>query len=155
MFATFPGEVFVFQQRLPLTWISGLFTGVYHWSIGVGGLAYLGLGLGFLISALIGAKLSDKVYLHVSSKFVLHAFFGLRSLAGSRKRGERNARDEDPNTYIWFFLHSNWIAVGDPLEVEASPYTLFSWYGWSAQARIHWIMPLIGTCIFGFALMTS
>lgn len=25
-----------------------------------------------------------------------------------------------------------------------------SWYGWSAQAKIHWIMPIIGTAIFGF-----
>lgn len=25
-----------------------------------------------------------------------------------------------------------------------------SWYGWSAQAKIHWIMPIIGTGIFGF-----
>jgi len=25
-----------------------------------------------------------------------------------------------------------------------------SWYGWSAQAKLHWIMPIIGTGIFGF-----
>jgi hypothetical protein len=25
-----------------------------------------------------------------------------------------------------------------------------SWYGWSADAGIHWIMPIIGTAIFGF-----
>ncbi|KIY52336.1 MFS general substrate transporter [Fistulina hepatica ATCC 64428] len=25
------------------------------------------------------------------------------------------------------------------------------WYGWSAQAKLHWIMPIIGTGIFGFA----
>ena len=30
------------------------------------------------------------------------------------------------------------------------PFLPFSWYGWSAQARIHWIMPIIGTGIFGF-----
>jgi len=33
------------------------------------------------------------------------------------------------------------------------PVGLF-WYGWSAQAKIHWIMPIIGTGIFGFGLMT-
>jgi len=32
------------------------------------------------------------------------------------------------------------------------PIGLF-WYGWSAQAHIHWIMPLIGTGLFGFGLM--
>ncbi len=30
-----------------------------------------------------------------------------------------------------------------------------SWYGWSAQAQIHWIMPIIGTGIFGFGMMTT
>ena len=30
-----------------------------------------------------------------------------------------------------------------------------SWYGWSVQARIHWIMPIIGTGIFGFGMMTT
>ena len=29
-----------------------------------------------------------------------------------------------------------------------------SWYGWSAQAELHWIMPIIGTVIYGFGLMT-
>ncbi|KAJ3554503.1 hypothetical protein NM688_g3076 [Phlebia brevispora] len=34
------------------------------------------------------------------------------------------------------------------------PIGLF-WYGWSAQAKIHWIMPIIGTGIFGFGMMTT
>ena len=29
-----------------------------------------------------------------------------------------------------------------------------SWYGWSAQAKLHWIMPIIGTGIFGFGTST-
>ncbi|KAL0947923.1 hypothetical protein HGRIS_010555 [Hohenbuehelia grisea] len=33
------------------------------------------------------------------------------------------------------------------------PVGLF-WYGWSAEARIHWIMPILGTGIFGFAFTT-
>ncbi|KAI5119904.1 hypothetical protein M0805_003708 [Coniferiporia weirii] len=32
------------------------------------------------------------------------------------------------------------------------PVGLF-WYGWSAQAKLHWIMPIIGAGIFGFAMM--
>ncbi|KAL5508004.1 hypothetical protein ACEPAH_5622 [Sanghuangporus vaninii] len=32
------------------------------------------------------------------------------------------------------------------------PIGLF-WYGWSAQAKVHWIMPIIGAGIFGFAMM--
>lgn len=25
-----------------------------------------------------------------------------------------------------------------------------SWYGWSAEAKLHWMMPIVGTGIFGF-----
>ena len=31
----------------------------------------------------------------------------------------------------------------------------FSWYGWSAAAKIHWIMPVIGSAIFGFGKMKT
>ncbi|KAJ5552202.1 major facilitator superfamily domain-containing protein [Penicillium frequentans] len=34
----------------------------------------------------------------------------------------------------------------------AIPVGLF-WYGWSAQEKVHWIMPIIGTAIFGFGLV--
>ncbi|KAJ7867802.1 multidrug resistance protein 4 [Mycena leptocephala] len=34
------------------------------------------------------------------------------------------------------------------------PVGLF-WYGWSAAAKIHWIMPIIGTAIFGFGMTTT
>ncbi|KAJ7683010.1 major facilitator superfamily domain-containing protein [Mycena rosella] len=34
------------------------------------------------------------------------------------------------------------------------PIGLF-WYGWSAQAKLHWIMPVVGSGIFGFGMMTT
>jgi hypothetical protein len=34
------------------------------------------------------------------------------------------------------------------------PVGLF-WYGWSAQATIHWIMPIIGATIFGFGFICT
>lgn len=30
-----------------------------------------------------------------------------------------------------------------------------SWYGWSAQAQLFWIMPIIGTAFFGFGMMAT
>jgi len=33
--------------------------------------------------------------------------------------------------------------------------TYISWYGWSAQEHIHFIMPVIGTVIFGFGLVVN
>lgn len=46
MFATFPD----------------LFSNIYHFGTGVGGLAYIGLGVGFFGASLFGAKISDKIY---------------------------------------------------------------------------------------------
>jgi hypothetical protein len=43
---------------------SELFTHAYGFGIGTSGLAYLGLGVGFVIAAVFGARFSDKVYAH-------------------------------------------------------------------------------------------
>ncbi|KAH7887863.1 multidrug resistance protein 4 [Phlebopus sp. FC_14] len=107
MFATFPD----------------LFTEVYHFSVGVGGLAYIGLGLGFLLATIFGAKISDQIYAHLASK------------NGGKGKPEMRV----PSLIFGSFF----VPVG-----------LF-WYGWSAQGQVHWIMPIIGTAIFGFGLMTT
>jgi len=105
MFATFPT----------------LFITEYGFSPGTSGLAYLGLGLGFLSSTWFGGSVGTTIYL---------------SLA------KRNGGKGTPEMRLpIFILSSIFVPVG-----------LF-WYGWSAQARIHWIMPIIGTCIYGFGMM--
>jgi hypothetical protein len=43
----------------------GLFSEVYHFSIGISGLAYIGLGLGFISATVFGVKLSGKIYNYV------------------------------------------------------------------------------------------
>ncbi|KII94683.1 hypothetical protein PLICRDRAFT_33499 [Plicaturopsis crispa FD-325 SS-3] len=107
MFATFPT----------------LFTDVYHFSTGEGGLAYIGLGIGFLLSTLFGAKWANQIYQAMMDK---------------------NGGKGKPEFRIPALIFgSMFIPVG-----------LF-WYGWSAQAHIHWIMPIIGTSIFGFGMMAS
>jgi len=50
MFATFPD----------------LFTKSYHFSTGTSGLAYIGLGIGFLSSTLLGGKFMNRIYTTVS-----------------------------------------------------------------------------------------
>ncbi|EEB90996.1 hypothetical protein MPER_10721 [Moniliophthora perniciosa FA553] len=35
-----------------------------------------------------------------------------------------------------------------------APVGLF-WYGWSAQAHLHWIMPVLGSAIFCFGMIAS
>ncbi|PPQ86625.1 hypothetical protein CVT25_006809 [Psilocybe cyanescens] len=107
MFSTFPA----------------LFSNTYGFGPGIGGLAYLGLGFGFVFSTLLGAKWGDALYKYLAAK---------------------NNGKAKPEMRIPFML------VGSIM----APIGLF-WYGWSAQAKVHWIMPIIGTSIFSFALMTT
>ncbi|KAG2146699.1 major facilitator superfamily domain-containing protein [Suillus clintonianus] len=107
MFATFPD----------------LFSNVYHFSIGIGGLAYIGLGLGFVASSVFGARFSDKMYKYLTAK----------------NGGKGNPEMRVPGLVFGSFF----VPVG-----------LF-WYGWSAQAELHYMMPITGTAIFGFGIMLN
>lgn len=31
----------------------------------------------------------------------------------------------------------------------------FLWYGWSAQAQTHWIVPILGTVLIGFGMFST
>ncbi|KAI0321850.1 multidrug resistance protein 4 [Amylostereum chailletii] len=105
MFATFPD----------------LFSSVYGFSAGVSGLAYLGLGFGFLLATVLGGHFGNVVY-HTLS--------------------EKNGGKGKPEMRLPALIFGSlFVPVG-----------LF-WYGWSAQAAVHWIMPIIGTGIFGFGMM--
>lgn len=89
-----------------------LWTTRYHESVGIGGLNYISLGLGYFLGAQICAPLNDRLY---------------------RRLKARNHGVGKPEFRI-------------PILVACSiltPIGLF-WYGWSAQARIHWIMPNLG-----------
>ncbi|KAL5519934.1 hypothetical protein ACEPAG_1594 [Sanghuangporus baumii] len=98
-----------------------LFPETYGFSTGLAGLAYLGPGVGFCLSAVYGAYIGDGIY---------------------QKLTARNDGVPKPEYRIPpLIIASCFVPVG-----------LF-WYGWSAQAKIHWIMPIIGAGIFGFAMM--
>ncbi|THU97778.1 MFS general substrate transporter [Dendrothele bispora CBS 962.96] len=94
------------------------FHDIYGFGTGTGGLAYLGLGIGFLVSTYFGASTADSIY---------------------KKLAKKNGGVGKPEMRIpALFVGSLFVPIG-----------LF-WYGWSAQARVHWIMPIIGSGIFGF-----
>ncbi|KAI9745690.1 MAG: hypothetical protein M1818_001224 [Claussenomyces sp. TS43310] len=108
---------------LVLTTFPTLWSNVYHESVGIGGLNYISLGVGFFLGAQIAAPLQDRIY---------------RLL---KKRGGGVGKPE----------------FRVPLMVPAAffvPIGLF-WYGWSAQAHTHWIMPNIGIAIFGSGVIIS
>lgn len=41
----------------------------YHFRPGIGGLSYLGLGVGFVLATIFGAKIGDEIYKYVSFSF--------------------------------------------------------------------------------------
>ncbi|EKM77331.1 hypothetical protein AGABI1DRAFT_43519 [Agaricus bisporus var. burnettii JB137-S8] len=97
------------------------FAKTYNFNAGVGGLAYLGLGVGFFLATLVGGRFAGEVYTRLAL---------------------RNGGIGKPEMRIpALFLGSLFIPVG------------LLWYGWSAQAKIHWIMPIIGSGIFGFGTL--
>jgi sugar phosphate permease len=107
MFATFPN----------------LYSKVYHFSTGIGGLTYIGTGVGFLTASLFGARVSSRIYTYLAAK---------------------NGGKGEPEMRIPALIFGSFfVPVG------------LLWYGWSAQAEVHFMMPIIGTAIFGFGLMTS
>ncbi|KAK4987671.1 hypothetical protein LTR66_007535 [Elasticomyces elasticus] len=103
---------------LVLSTFPRLWTEIYYETIGIGGLNYISLGLGFFSGTQVCAPLNDRIY---------------------RRLKNRNNGVGKPEFRI-------------PLMMPASlviPIGLF-WYGWSAQAGLHWIMPNIGAFIFSF-----
>lgn len=107
MFATFPR----------------FFAETYGFKPGPGGLVYLGLGIGLIISVVFGGKMSDVLYQSQTKK------------NGGVGKPEFRMPAVVPGA----------IAV---------PIGLF-WYGWSAEAKLHWMMPIVGTGIFGFGFMAT
>ncbi|KIM47070.1 hypothetical protein M413DRAFT_268955 [Hebeloma cylindrosporum] len=102
---------------------AAFFKTTYGFAPGVGGLAYLGLGVGFFLATIFGAKFADQLYKHL---------------------GQKNGGVSTPEMRIpALFFGSFFVPIG------------IFWYGWSAQAKLHWIMPIIGSGIFGFGMMTT
>jgi len=88
----------------------------YHEGVGISGLNYISLGLGFFLATQICAPCNDKIY---------------------RALRKRNGGVGKPEFRVPLMLPGALLV----------PIGLF-WYGWSAQAHTHWIVPNIGATIF-------
>lgn len=108
---------------LVLSTFPGLWTDVYHESIGIGGLNYISLAVGFFLGAQIAAPINDRTY---------------------RRLKKRNNNVGRPEFRIPVLVPSAFL----------TPVGLF-WYGWSAQAKLHWIMPNIGAAIFASGIIVG
>ncbi|KAJ7033665.1 major facilitator superfamily domain-containing protein [Mycena alexandri] len=85
------------------------------------------------------------MYCGLGAGFILATTFGAKfSNALYTGLAEKNGGVGEPEMRIPpIFIGSIFVPIG-----------LF-WYGWSAQAKIHWIMPVIGSGLFGFGMMTT
>jgi hypothetical protein len=99
----------------------------YHWKNGTTGLAYLGAGIGSLIAMVIIGKLMN------------------RSFASGLARQEKRTGSSVPTPELRLpFLQLGMVIVPVGLIV----------FAWSA-GRTHWIVPLLGACIFGAGMLMA
>lgn len=136
-----------------------LFGEVYGQSLGISGLHYISLGLGFTVGAQVNAQITDRLYKRLTAKHyqklqkegpiecncscTCHNAHGNMPPTMAPTVPPGMPRKGCPEFRIpSMFVGSLLIPVG-----------LF-WYGWSAQARLHWIMPDIGITIFAAGSIT-
>ncbi|KAI0437893.1 major facilitator superfamily domain-containing protein [Xylaria telfairii] len=95
-----------------------VFEGQYQFQAGPAGLAYLGIGTGFLISLVGNGLTSD----YIAKK--------------EAKGGEIKPESRLTPMILGVLL----VPIG------------LVWYGWTAQYKIHWIVPIIGTSFIGIGI---
>lgn len=100
----------------------------YRWTHGTVGLAYLGAGLGSVIGTLICAKFLNRSYASAASRY--------------RKR-HPDSRDVTMPEFRLPFMQVGMCIVPAGLII----------FAWSAEKQTHWIVPLIGACIFGLGML--
>jgi hypothetical protein len=104
---------------LLLATLTPIFQEIYHFGPGVVGLAYLGLGVGFLCGQAVFSIFSDRILARLAA----------------RNGGKMEPEYRLPLSFIG--------AISIPI-------ALF-WYGWAAEAKTHWILPIIGTGFLGLS----
>jgi hypothetical protein len=94
---------------LMFTIFGEFFTKTYGFSLGIGGLTYLGLGVGFCFSTIFNAKFADKIYHHVRSIFHLLLSCMVDFYYPKARKKERwcwEAGDADTRTFYWVAFYT-------------------------------------------------
>lgn len=128
LFTTFPS---VYSQK-------------YHFKTGVSGLAYLGMGIGFLLGVVIFASLSDKI---LKAKAGNDHTPEESDTAPEENLESQEAKKDAPEFRYKPELRLFLMACVAPV----LPFGFF-WYGWSAEEGAHWIVPILGTGLIGVSL---
>lgn len=106
---------------LLFTTFTAVFEDNYGFNTGAAGLAYIGLGMGFVIGQVFVGLFTDRYLARQKAK----------------RGGVSKPEDRLPPLVIGSFLF---------------PIGLF-WYGWTAEYRVHWIVPIIGTSFCGVGIL--
>jgi MFS family permease len=108
---------------LLFTTITSVYEQEYHWSGGIAGLSFLGIGVGMFLGLFAFAATSDRMVARLMAK----------------NKSERKPEYRLPVLMVGALF----VPIG-----------LF-WYGWSAEKRLHYVMPIIGTGWVGAGLILS
>ncbi|KIW99824.1 uncharacterized protein Z518_10752 [Rhinocladiella mackenziei CBS 650.93] len=104
------GLLYIWFESFPI-----VFSGIYRFSLGLEGTAFLGI--------LIGAFITLPPFIWYQRKYIEPKF---------NDKGELKPEWRLPPSFVGAFC---------------IPICLF-WFGWSAKAEVHWIVPIIGTVWF-------
>ncbi|ODQ79521.1 hypothetical protein BABINDRAFT_161912 [Babjeviella inositovora NRRL Y-12698] len=110
------GFMYLMIVTVPALWIT-----VYGFNLGIAGLLFVPMAIGYLTGVLFWTWMCDRVY---------------------KKLVANNGGVAKPEFRLPMLLYSGAII----------PVGLL-WYGWSAQKKLHWMMPSVGTGMFAFGLV--
>ncbi|PWZ00430.1 MFS general substrate transporter [Testicularia cyperi] len=152
----------------------------YNWTLGIASLSYLGLGLGFLVAAFTNVLLQDSIYArlvitdgklgwflfsdrHVIEQVMEERKYSAPDAVGEGKEPDVSAVEKGAAEGASASLSSK-PTVAAPVKKGRPEYRLplclvgmfilpcgLILFGWSAENQTHWIVPLIGSFIVGYA----
>ncbi len=124
------GLLYIWFESFPI-----VFTGIYHFSLGKDGLAFVGILVGaFPVMYVSYPYLTPEVFPIANTSYRPPFFWYLHRYTEPQfnDNGELKPEERLPPAFVGAFCN---------------PICLF-WFGWSARPDVHWIMPIIGSAWF-------